>query len=124
MAGLIAQQKFHPGCSTWGASDDSNIVDELLLELETETGEFAFTSTADIKLRELSVSLVDQHWGAIDAVARALWEAPEWLRDFAEPETTWSPLRLERQLTGMRLVEILEGFEIHASIWDDHRVAD
>jgi hypothetical protein len=124
LAGLIAQQKFYPECSTLGASDDTNLVDLLLSEiLEDEPLGGAF-STAQIDLKQEADKLVRKFWPAIEAVAVTLWETPETPRDSDEPEPTWSVLPLEKRINGARLVEILRSFGIHTSIWDAKVIAD
>jgi hypothetical protein len=118
LAGLIAQQKFYPECSVLGASDDNNLVDILVMELDSDDlfGNAAFT--AQIELRRESESLVNKHWLAIEAIARELSETRETPRDFDEPELCWSESKTERRLNGARILEILAPFEIHATIWD------
>jgi hypothetical protein len=125
LAGLIAQQKFYPECSVLGASDDNNLVDEMLREVHEGEGVIGFAcSTAEVELRLESEKLVHEHWPAIEAVARTLWETPETPRDFNEPDPGWSQLRMEKRLDGMRLLEILTKFGIQASIWDAKPLAD
>jgi hypothetical protein len=125
LAGLIAQQKFYAECSALGASDDNNLVDEMLREIGEGDEVIGFTSlTAEAELRRESEKLVHELWPAIEAVARTLWETPETPRDFNEPEPIWSQLRMEKRLDGMRIVEILKTFGIQASIWDAEAVAD
>jgi hypothetical protein len=124
LAGLVAQQKFYPDCSTLGASDDTELVDLLLSEIaEVEPLEGAL-STAQIDLKQAADDLVERFWPAIESVAVTLWETPDTLRDFDDPESSWSALSREKRLSGARLVEILSTFGIHASIWDSKAIAD
>src|SRR5882762_11573916 len=117
LAGLIAQQKFYAECSILGASEDNNLVDELLKEISEDDDFIGYASLkAQLELRRESEKLVDEFWPAIEAVARALWGTPETPRDFNEPEPGWSQLRVEKRLNGARLVEILKPFGIHPSI--------
>jgi hypothetical protein len=123
-AGLLAQQKFHPRCSVCGASDDQNLVDMLIKELDDEDPIIGLASfRAQVELPNEAHRLVELHWPAIEAVAEALWGNPE-IERTVEPETTWSNLPVEKRLNGSRIVEILEPFDIHASVWDAEAVVD
>jgi hypothetical protein len=118
-AGLIAQQKFHPGCSVLGASDDNCLVDELLKEIEAE-GDFIGSEylRAQLDLPVAAKNLVHNHWSAIEAVAQELWGQPYAKRDEDEPWRGWSDHPLDRRLTGMRVREILEPLGVKAEVWD------
>jgi len=125
LAGLIAQQKFYPDCSVCGASDDQSFIDMLTKEIEEED-DFIGTAVlrAQLDLPREATRLVELHWLAIDAVARALWDSPITPRNFHEPEPQWSESKMEKWLPGARIVEILRRFGIEASIWDETILAD
>jgi len=78
VAGLIAQRKFYPECSILGASEDNNLVDELLNEINEGDDIIGYRSLkAQLELRQESEKFVNEFWSAIEAVARALWATPE-----------------------------------------------
>jgi hypothetical protein len=123
-AGLLAQKKFHPRCSTNGARDDENLVD-LLLKEAYPNDLIGLDSLAWSKLQQESVELVDTHWAAIEAIAKALWSKKLTPRQ-VEPEPMRSHLKDERRLEGSEIVSILAEFEIAARLRDDGlpRLAD
>lgn len=120
-AGLIAQQKFYPECSVLGADDDNNFIDEHFQEMDAEDS-FPSLSCASLmaqtELRQESEKLVERHWAAIIALATALLAEPDTPRYSNEPDPNWSRSQFEKMLSGERIIAILEGFDIRASIWD------
>lgn len=126
LAGLIAQQKFYPGCSTFGASDDTNLVDMLLKEIEDENGMLGFVESTRVQIdcRQKAERLVDDFWPAIEEIARTLWQTPETPRTFDDPDPSWSTLWLERRLDGFHLIKTLASHGIHTSIWDGKPTLD
>jgi hypothetical protein len=120
LAGVIAQKKFHPRCSTAGANDDRNIVDMLVQEVEEE---YDFAEAALLQaqwaeeLPKEAKRLVDLHWPAIDALARELWNS-----DPIAPDHLWSTSPKEKRLGGARIAEILKPCGIEVTIWDESPV--
>jgi hypothetical protein len=117
-AGLIAQRKFYPKCSVEGYSDDQNLIDLLVQEVDAEDFSGSASLTAQLDLPKESRKVVNQHWAAIKAVAKALWDTPDKPRNLNEPEPCWSQSMSEKMLDGQNIVEILRGFGIYTSLWD------
>lgn len=114
LAGLIAQMKFYPECSTHGATDDETIVD-LLLKEQHPNDIIGVETLARMRLQKESVELVDEHWSAIEAIAKALW-AKQFTPRQIEPEPMWSHSADEKVLDGLEIVSILADFHISAQL--------
>ncbi len=122
-AGLIAQQKFRADCPTTAASKDNDWIDSLLPQMYLGGTSAAEMRTSEIKLNEArqrlqeeARQLVDKHWNAIDALAKALWAKPFTPRLPGEPEIRWSSQSEERTIDGAGIVAILKPFGICASL--------
>jgi hypothetical protein len=109
--------KFYPECSTHGATDDENIVDLLLKELYPHDV-IGLETLAQMRLKDEAVELVDNHWPAIEAIAKALWAKPFTPRQI-EPEPMWSHSADEKVLDGLEIVSILADFDISARLRDE-----
>ena len=127
-AGLIAQRKFHAGCSDKYASRDREHIDKLLSDMyipKSFQGPEAFDSScellesAKVKLRTEPKRLVDEHWMAIRDLANALWGRSPTPRESDEPDKCWSQSLVERTIDGAGIVAILQTHGISASIVDD-----
>jgi hypothetical protein len=114
-AGLIAQQKFYPGCPTSGAVDDFNLVLTLLNEMYPD-GDVWFAARE--KLHSDSVELVGRHWSAISTLAATLWGKPWTLRQPGE-ERDWSSTAHEKKMDGSEVVEVLKRCGIPAFVVTD-----
>jgi hypothetical protein len=122
-AGLIAQQTFHTNCSTAGSSEDKDWIERLLAQMylggtsvaEMKMSEVRLNETRQ-RLREEARQLVNDHWTAIDTLAKALWEQPSTPRLPDEPEKLWSPLREEKTIDGAGIAAILKKFGICAAL--------
>jgi len=76
--GSLLSGNFTPECSILGASEDNNLVDELLNEINEGDDIIGYRSLkAQLELRQESEKFVNEFWSAIEAVARALWATPE-----------------------------------------------
>jgi hypothetical protein len=117
-AGLIAQQKFHPTCSTASASKDQEIIDQLLpqMYLDGTPQSENRLSEAKLKLEKESRGLVEQHWEAIQALAKFLWGRPDTPRIANEPEKSWTDSPTSKSVDGAGITRILGKHGISVSI--------
>jgi len=122
-AGLIAQQKFYANCSTAGSSEDNDWIERLLPQMYLGGPSVAEMKTSEVKLNEArqklraeASQLVNEHWIAIDTLAKALWAKPLMPRLPGEPEKCWSLLPEEKTIDGAGIVAILKEFGICASL--------
>lgn len=125
-AGYIAQKRFYGDALTneikmymeQGASGDTSLVIELLEEMYSGNKETWFAARAS--LFEKSSQLVDEHWSAIDVLAKALLARPWEPRNLAtDVDGHWSIDNKEKWLHGIEVVAILEGFGVSSFIVDD-----
>ena len=115
MRGLVAQQKFFPDCPADGALADTDLVIKLLDEMFSDSHELL---AAKKRLWHTTRDLVDQHWLAIEGLARTLWSKP-WTPRSLEKERDWSKEPLEKWMSGDEVVRVLNQFDIPAFIVDD-----
>jgi hypothetical protein len=115
-AGWAAQIRFYPRCPEAGASDDVNLITELLNEMYS-SGSQAWHA-AEGRLYAESQRLVERHWSAIEALAVALWAKP-WTPRTPDKEREWSKGRQEKWMDGTEVDSILQEFDIHTIIVDD-----
>ena len=122
-AGLIAQQKFHASCSAAGASEDNDWVERLLPQMYLGGPSVAAMRTSEVKLnkarqklRQEASQLVNEHWIAVDTLAKALWAKPLTPRLPDEPEKGWSLLPEEKTIDGAGIIDMLKEFGICVSL--------
>lgn len=112
-AGLIAQQKFYPNCRPAGAWCDTDQATKLLEEMHANRDDFF---AAQERLGAESRRLVEKHWDAITALAKALW-AKEWSpKPPREKEKPWSPHSLEKRIDGQEIITLLAKFDLNGVI--------
>ena len=114
-AGLIAQRKFHPTCSSASAAGDEVMIRELLDEMYWNEPESR--NEAEHELRDEAGRLIRTHWSAIEVIARELWGGKYTARRW-EPDKSWTSATLEKRVTGHRVQEILNGFGVQTSVMD------
>src|SRR6267154_289354 len=111
-AGIVAQKKFYPDCPYGGNFYDRDQNIKLLDEMYPNRNDFF---EAQQKCYEESVRLVNLHWPAIEALARALLAEPLAIRT-NDAEGQWSNDTVERWLDGNRVIAILSEFQLQPSI--------
>jgi hypothetical protein len=108
LAGQIAHGRFYEPVANGdaNASDDFDRVDELLLEMYSDNDA---RRTARNQLCKRSKELVEEHWGAIEGLAKALW-AKNWSPKVPEAKG------LEKRMEGAEVVTLLRHYGISAAI--------
>jgi hypothetical protein len=127
-AGLIAQQKFHPSCSTLCANDDEEKSRHLLIEMY-ERGQkgpkadfiaaVAAVAATEHQYRNEARMLVEHYWCAITALAEALWQVPaDKFDDDAEAGCDWiiDPRNKQSRLDAAEVAHILKPHGVDAFI--------
>jgi hypothetical protein len=116
-AGFIATKRVHPDCDPNYAEGDRAKEQQLLSELSGQNE----PKSAEIESRLTSeaVRSVDKHWGAIDAVAKALLEKPVTRKQPGRGNSLWlSPDDQKRSMDGLEVAGILKKFGLTAVVRD------
>jgi hypothetical protein len=114
-AGYIAQEKFYPKCPSSGSFYDTDGNRKLLDEVYPDGPEWF---AAQERLHAEARRLVDVHWQAIEALAKAILARPLTPRP-DDPERVWSTDTHERSIDGNRVVSILKDFQLQPFIRDE-----
>jgi hypothetical protein len=113
-AGFIAQKQFDPECPHGGNWFDRDRNIKLLDEMYPNRSDWF---AAQDKLYAEALRLVDLHWQAIEAVAKAVLAQP--LTPRANSERQWSTDTVERWIDGDRVVSIMKEFGLEPIIRDE-----
>jgi hypothetical protein len=116
-AGYIAQEKFYPGCPPAGSFFDTDDNRKLLDEMYPDGPEWF---AAQRRLHADARRLVDTHWTAIEALAKAILAQPLTPRP-DDPERRWSTDTMERWIDGNRVISILRQFRLKPFVWEESR---
>ncbi len=110
-------------CSAAGASEDNDWVGRLLPQMYLGGPSVAAMRTSEVKLnkarqklRQEASQLVNEHWIAVDTLAKALWAKPLTPRLPDEPEKGWSLLPEEKTIDGAGIIDMLKEFGICVSL--------
>jgi hypothetical protein len=114
-AGFAAQRRFYPDCPTGGNFTDRDQCIKLLNEMHANSTDWF---VAQKRLIAEARRLVDRHWEAIEALARAVLAQPLTSRP-EEKERHWSGDSVERWIDGNQVVSILKQFGPVPSIHDE-----
>ena len=108
-AGYIGQVRFYEGADTSGAADDQKHINDLLNEMyQPESDDWI---NAKSRLRDEAKKMVDEHWAAIEALAKALW-AKQWVGRVALPgnQMGWSKDNREKWMDAKEVESVLKRF--------------
>jgi hypothetical protein len=114
-AGYIAQKNFYADCPPAGSWFDHDQNIKLLNEMYPNREDWF---AAQVKLHAETVGLVNLHWLAIEALAKALLARPLTER-VDDPERRWSTDVVERFLDSAAIGTILRSFGLAATVRED-----
>ena len=114
-AGFTAQRRFYPDCPTGGNFTDRDQCIKLLDEMYSNRDDWL---GAQERLIAEARRLVDRHWDAIEALAKAVLAQPLMQRP-EDAERQWSRDSMERWVDGNQVVSILKQFGMEPFIHDE-----
>ncbi|HWY22281.1 MAG TPA: hypothetical protein VNX26_13735 [Candidatus Acidoferrum sp.] len=114
-AGFIAQKRFYCDCVYGGNWFDRDQTIKLLNEMYPNLDDWI---AAQDRLVAEARRLVDVHWQAIEALAKAVLDQPLRPRPH-DPERIWSADTHERWIDGNRVISILKQFQLQPFIREE-----